>query len=147
MENMNKALSEVYDIITHLEENTYKKIPQRFIKMIEKNKDNTHVIKIDYAKSINEQDLLKDTRIILSIIYREYICSSEKKEELKYRDIIELRKDEEVNGIGFDWKKILNVEEEEKTIENNEMILPKQSIFERIVALMRKILNIRRKNK
>lgn len=80
-ENINRAFSEVYDIINHLDEKLYNKIPQQFIEMIKENKDNTYHPHIDYNISINEQKLMKDTRIILSLIYREYIYSNENREE------------------------------------------------------------------
>ena len=71
--NINQAFSEVYDIVNHIEKDLYNKIPKNFIAMLEKNKDEKYVPQIDYSKSINEQKLLKDTRVILSLIYRDYI--------------------------------------------------------------------------
>lgn len=40
MEEMNKAFSEVYDIINHLSKDLYEKIPSKFIQIIEKSRDN-----------------------------------------------------------------------------------------------------------
>ena len=75
--NINQAFSEVYDIVNHIEKDLYNKIPKKFIAMLEKNKDEKYVPQIDYSKSINEQKLLKDTRVILSLIYKDYICTKE----------------------------------------------------------------------
>ena len=94
-ENINQAFSEVYDIINHFEKRIYNKIPTRFIEMIKANKDNSYQPQIDYSISINKQKLLKETRIILSLIYRDYICSNEKREELKYNDMIEIKEYQE----------------------------------------------------
>lgn len=39
MEEINKAFSEVYDIINHLSKDLYTKIPSKFIQIVEKNRD------------------------------------------------------------------------------------------------------------
>ena len=91
MENtMNQSYSEVYDIIKHLDKNLYNKIPAQFIEILKENMDINYNVEIDYNKSINEQKLLKDTKIILSIIYRDYLCSEEKKKELIEKDKADL---------------------------------------------------------
>lgn len=81
-----QAFSETYDIINHMEKELYNKISKKFIKFLEENRDVDYVVNIDYTKSINEQKLLKETRIILSLVYRDYICSSEKKHDLIEKD-------------------------------------------------------------
>lgn len=89
-----QALAEVYDIINHFEPNIYKKIPKDFINFVQQNKDNNYVTKIDYSRSINEQNILKETKVILSIIYRDFICDTKLKQKLKEYDfrIIEKKK-------------------------------------------------------
>ena len=89
---MNQSFSEVYDILMHLETELFRKIPQKFIDMIEENRDTGYKVSIDYTKNINQQELLKETRVILSLVYRDYLCSSEKGEELRNADRIELEK-------------------------------------------------------
>ena len=87
-----KSFSEVYDIINHLEIELYNKIPIKFIKSIEQNRDTEYKPNIDYSKSINDQDLLDETRVILSLIYRDYICLPDKKSQLLQKDKEELFK-------------------------------------------------------
>ena len=58
---------------------------------------------IDYSKSINEQKLLKDTRVILSLIYRDYICTKEEREEIDERDRKEMRKKEREAQIKYSY--------------------------------------------
>ena len=60
-----QAYSEVYNIINHFEKELYDKIPQSFINAIEKNRDLNYKVNIDYTKTINEQELLRETRVIL----------------------------------------------------------------------------------
>ena len=89
------SFSEVYDIILHMDKELVKKIPEKFIKFVEQNKAEDYKTNIDYSKSINQQELQKGTRVILSIIYRDYLCSSEKKKELMQNDEDELKRIEQ----------------------------------------------------
>ena len=89
------SFSEAYDIILHMDTELVKKIPEKFIKFVEQNKAEDYKTNIDYSKSINQQELQKGTRVILSIIYRDYLCSSEKKKELMQNDEDELKRIEQ----------------------------------------------------
>ena len=141
MENINQALCEVYDIINHLEPRLYNKIPKDFIETIKENMDNTYQPKIDYSISINKQNLLKDTRIILSLIYRNYICSKEKREALKYDDIVKLKKEQEENARGFNCEDVFNKKKEEShRTESDELVEYKQDVFTKIANYIKKIL-------
>ena len=89
------SFSEVYEIILHMDKELVKKIPVQFINFIKQNKKDNYIANIDYTKSINQQELQRGTRVILSIIYRDYLCDDEKKKELMQNDSIELKKIEE----------------------------------------------------
>lgn len=91
-----QALSEVYSIINHLDNNLYKKIPDNFIKVIENNRDLKYDVNIDYTKNINEQNLLQETRVILSLIYRDYLCTKEEREKIILKDKKELEQNEQM---------------------------------------------------
>lgn len=81
-DTISKSFSEVYDIINHLEENLLKKIPKSFIKIIEEQMDKTYKVNIDYSKNINEQVLFRETKVILSLIYRDYIVEKDERKKL-----------------------------------------------------------------
>lgn len=81
-DTISKSFSEVYDIINHLEENLLKKIPKSFIKIIEEQRDKTYKVNIDYSKNINEQALFRETKVILSLIYRDYIVEKDERKKL-----------------------------------------------------------------
>ena len=145
MENtMNQSYSEVYDIIKHLDKKLYNKIPTGFIEMLKENMDNNYNVEIDYNKSINEQKLLKDTKIILSIIYRDYLCSEEKKKELIEKDKADLVRYEKELRERYNPDKIFKnrIQENntEKTKENiTAMVEYKESIFLKIIEFFKKI--------
>jgi len=80
------AFTEVYDIINHMEPELKDKIPKKFVNLLKQNRDNDYETNIDYTKSITEQELLKDTKVILGLIYRDFLCSKEKRKELIEQD-------------------------------------------------------------
>ena len=50
------------------------KLPKKLIKVINENKKNNEFI-YDKNKPLHEQNILKDTRVFLSLLYRVYWCS------------------------------------------------------------------------
>lgn len=85
-----QAFAEVYDIINHFEFEMYQKIPQEFIDMIKNNKDDDFKVNINYSQNINEQIQIRETKIILSIIFRDFICDAKLKQKLKEYDFRKL---------------------------------------------------------
>ena len=75
-----RALTEVYSIIKHLDERKYKKIPKKLVEAIRYNMDLKY--EVDYAK-LMENQLLEDTRKILSVLYIDYIASYEEREVIQ----------------------------------------------------------------
>ncbi len=79
-------LAEVNDIIEHSNEELKKKIPQNFMNILISAKDNSYVSELDYEKPLKNQ-IQHETKIILGIIYRDYLCDENKKQELiKYEN-------------------------------------------------------------
>ena len=121
------SFSEVYEIILHMDKELVKKIPVKFINFIKQNKKDNYITNIDYTKSINEQELQRGTRVILSIIYRDYLCNDEKKKELMQKDNLKLRKMEEelrekYNPDNLFKKKNALIEEKQENVECKELV-------------------------
>ena len=94
-----QAYVEVSEILNHLNKDLYSKIPTTFINFINNNKDSNYKPNLDFSKNINDQSLLNDTRTILSIIYRDYLCTPEKKKELLDKDRESLEKEKEKDNL------------------------------------------------
>ena len=88
------ALAEVDTILKYMSKEMLEKIPSSFLNFIEQNKSKSYKLNLNLDLSLEEQNLLKETRIILSLIYRSYLCSPELSKKLKIDDIIELRTNE-----------------------------------------------------
>ena len=76
------AFTEVYEIISYLKDVEYNKIPKNIIKKIEKNRNTEYEFLIDETKSLDEQDILPETRAILFNLYRDYFATPKQKEQM-----------------------------------------------------------------
>lgn len=103
--SINDAYAEVYDIILHMEMSLRKKIPYKFIEVIKENRNINYNINIDYRKSIIQQNILYDTKVILSVIYRDFLVDNETKLHLKKKDQLTIEEKYSYNDI-FNKNKI-----------------------------------------
>lgn len=150
--SINQAFTEVYDIIIHMEDEIIKKIPQNFLNIIKNNRDLSWELNIDYNQSINTQNILHESRIILSLIYRDYICTSEERNQLLKKDKIEIQKEEEIISkkykIDFETRKEKNkqmneIQKEEKNVYIQE--IKQEKWYEKIINKILKFFKIKKK--
>lgn len=81
-----QAYAEVYQVILHMEKGLQIMIPRKFIQFLLKNMDTQWGRNLDFAKNLNDMDLLQETRVLLSLVYRDFICSPEERMELIKKD-------------------------------------------------------------
>ena len=86
------ALAEVEAILKLMPKDMLNKIPNSFLNFIEQKKSKSYIPNLNMELSLNEQILLNETRAILSLIYRSYLCNTEEKRKPKIDDSIELAK-------------------------------------------------------
>ena len=85
------ALAEVEYILSIASDDIKKKIPKSFFDFIKKQKTKDYQISLNDELSLVEQPLRKETKAIISLIYRSYLCSDNQKRKYKIDDIIELK--------------------------------------------------------
>ncbi len=73
----NKAAKEVYIIITYMSEELQSKIPDNVKEVLIENMDKNYFFEYNMKLSLDEQNLMPETRGLLSIIYSNYICNEE----------------------------------------------------------------------
>ena len=102
----NKALAEINIILENTEEEIKNKIPNDFKKFIKENMDDAHYINIDQNRSLNEQNISKETKQILALIYRDYLCDKEERIKLinqeKQEQLKKEQEEHEKYNINFD---------------------------------------------
>ena len=120
-EDIYKAFSEIDTILEYSNEEIKNKIPNNFKQLIKNNKDINYKLVLDEKKPLNEQKLLIETREILALIYRDYLCSEDEINELI---IANNQKLEEINK-KYDIQNIFEQRKNKTSIDNeNEEMLP-----------------------
>ncbi len=125
-----KAFKELSEIIKFFPENEYKKIPKSFIDFIEENMDNSYEYKIKHIDDFQNQKMLNETKILLSIVYRDFIASSEEQKQIIKMEKLELLQEEnrvreKYNPDNIFKNKGEKVEESVAMVEYKESILTK----------------------
>ena len=80
--DLEHAFSEVYQILLYTPNSIQMMIPLRFMKFLRENMDSTWRSNVDFSKKLNDMDLLRDTRVLLSLVYRDFLCSPEERKKL-----------------------------------------------------------------
>lgn len=81
-----QAFTEVYEILSYLDKESYNKIPVNVLSALRENRDKNYDFFIDTSVSFYEQDILEETKAILFNLYRDYLANSDiKKQILNYQ--------------------------------------------------------------
>ena len=74
-----KAFKEVYVLINDLSPDLYLRIPKNFIEIIKSNMDEDYDISLE---ELNTNGYMEETETLMSLIFRDFICSDELNEKL-----------------------------------------------------------------
>lgn len=100
------ALAEVDMILQYADEESLNRIPKEIRKMISENKSN-YKANINPDKALKEQNLLYETKVILSVLYKYYWANDEEKEQLHKVDLSEWIKNEDKKNKKFKYDDLL----------------------------------------
>ena len=87
-----RAFAEVYQILCHSEKELFKCIPESFMCFLKDRMDLCWRGGVDFSKSLNNMNLLREIRIILSLVYRDFVCSEKERQRLIEEDMLELKR-------------------------------------------------------
>lgn len=145
---MNNINSEIYVdisiIIGMMPTEMKSKISNSFINFIENNKSNTYVSNINPKIPLREQNIRKETKEMLGIIYRDYLCSNEERIDLLQEE------NEELAKLEFEKRKLYNPDDifKKKDLKENiikkevGMIEYKESIIKKIITKIKNLFHI-----
>ena len=74
-----KAYTEVLEVLKYVEKEDYDKIPNDVIKVFEDNCDKSYDFHFDARKTMEENNLLKETYSLLAFLYRDYWATPEER--------------------------------------------------------------------
>lgn len=135
---MNNIDSEIYTdisiIISMMPVEMKNKINNDFINFIENNKSENYISNINPKIPIKKQNIRKETKEMMGIIYRDYLCSNERRKELIEKENHEIKKYEEIIREKYNIDNLFKSRATKvETLENPvTMVEYKESIFTKI---------------
>ena len=144
-EDISEALVELNEILKYTSKDILDKIPTEFIKFIQKNASTTYKFNYDFNEPLEKQQIKFKTKVLIALIYRDYVCNTEeKKDYMNYISYtlseIEKEKQERYNSNNI-FKNKIN-EEDKECIENNlPLEVKKENIIIKIIYFIKNIFN------
>lgn len=80
-DNIGKVAVEILTIIDLFESNLKEKIPKSFIENLNQAKSEDYIFNYDYSKTLDEQNILPETKGFIAYIYSNFICNENQKKE------------------------------------------------------------------
>lgn len=129
------SFKEVYDILKNTDQELLDKIPTEFMDFIKENMNADYQTNIKTDLEIDKQTLLKETKSILSLMYRSYWATDEEKQNFKVKDNEELLKADELKK--SQYKDVDEIFQKRKnlnnvTLDNSLMVIKKKNFIKRI---------------
>lgn len=117
-----QALFEVYKILENTDEEIKNKIPEKFIKFVKENMDTNYKFELEKGKELVRQNLKSETKQIIALIYKYYICVEEERKKIVENGKIDIRKNFYIDFNKNKKSKIKNIQNRDE-IENFETSL------------------------
>lgn len=149
--------AEMNILFRYIDDDLVEKIPQKIIEFFQDIASPTFKSKIDPRFPLDEQYLLPSTELMLTLLYRQYWCTDEEREELDRMIIEQQTIEEQKNQESFDniFKKIESAESGEDLFiadtsndnlptltSNNQFIEKLKEILNQITELFKKIFKL-----
>lgn len=128
-----KALTEVDEVLNYLDVKLLNKIPETFKNFIKNSKNKMYKYQYNKEKPLYEQELSKEAKAIISLIYRDYICYPREKNQLVQEEKINMQNE-------FKVKEIETIKNDVKTETKAIAIIEKESFWKKVINKMKKIL-------
>lgn len=132
-ERLPKSYTEVVTYLSLLSPEELSKIPKEKIELYVKYMDNSYTYKIDFSKNIKEQQMMEETKAILSNLFRDYFANDYQKERIVAKEKYDLEKIEEIKREKYNpYKKLeeRNTKNENYNIaETKEIIIYKENFL------------------
>ena len=88
-----EAYTEVYYILQNMSEADVSKIPMSVLEVIKRNRLRNYNVTIDTSLPLKDQGLKEETKAILSILYRKFLCDEDEREVLEKRFLEKLKEE------------------------------------------------------
>lgn len=130
MVDYNKRLVEVDEILNHLSEEDLMKIPEEVRIAIKENKDKEYSWEYDETKTLENQNVSRDTIAFLSYLNMEYLLNEEQKEFMRQLHELNEQKLEEAKGNKCSTETLFNKNSIELEEQSEDEVEQEQALVE-----------------
>lgn len=135
-----EAFVEIDEIFKIMPIELLSKIPVEFRQVISENKAKDYKVKIE--EPLQQNNLKKETVVILGLIYRDFLASPEEREELQKRDAEELEKIELEIQRQYDMQNIFRKRKTKQNLEDEQystdlIVYKEQSFLKKFFNLIK----------
>ncbi len=129
------AYSEVLEILQHISQEDYDKIPKEKITLFEANANKDYNFTYDIDKTLDEQSVSNKAKTIIAILFRDYWATDSQREKIKAKEKYDRQNNEEIKEKynPDNLFKNNNIEKENILNDNNKMILYKEPLIKKIL--------------
>ena len=137
---------DTYTIINMMDEEMRSKISKKFIEFLANNKDNSFEGTVDSTIPLKQQELRYELRLMLSLIYINYICDDETQKRILAEDEENIRKfynknifENQKSDIKVENVEITEEKIEDSKVKENSLIEYKENFFSKIIKKLKSI--------
>ena len=140
-----KAYSEVLEVLKYIPKEDYDKIPSKMLQLMQAKCDENSKFTYNVALPFEKQNLSKDAKLILAMIFRNCWITQEQKVELAIKEKEFLAEKEKEKREKYSMDKIFNSEKQEESSyikevqEDNSLDVQKEKWY---IKIFNKIINI-----
>ena len=133
-----EVCSDISIIIGMMPKEMKDKISNNFIDFIENNKSSQYVSNINPNVPINQQEIKKETKEMLGMIYRDYLCLDDERIRLQEEDRNEIKKN--YNKLQEKYQRDNLFIKEKKEKEKRLVVVTKEKWYKKIFRVLKKFL-------
>lgn len=139
---MAKEYNEVVEILNHISKEDLNKIPIDMYNMFKANKDLDYEFIYDTNKTLDEQNVSKEAKTIIAILYRDYWATEQQREKILEKERQDRKEMEQENRDKYNPDNIFK--NKTKKIDNvnaSDLIETEKSIFGKIINFIKRIFH------
>ncbi len=121
-----KAYTEVLEILNYISEEYLSNIPKEIIDFFRKESKKDYQYNVTEFDTFENQKMLYETKVILSVLYRDYFVSDEVKKQILQEENIQMQIIEKEKSKKYNVDDIFKNEKKENIIDKNESSVPRQ---------------------
>ena len=142
---MAKEYNEVVEILNYISKDDLKKIPEDLVNMFKFNMESNYNFKYDTKKTLDEQNVSKEAKTIIAILYKNYWATPQQREKIIAKEKYDLSKIEEEKRELYNPDNLFKKQNEikEEIQEQSNMVLMvkyKEPLIKRIINKIKDFL-------